>query len=333
VFEISGRLKLASDLVVTEPDLIVVGQTAPSPGIMITNGGFDIQTSNVRIEHLAIRAGDEATGALPASRRDITIRGSTANDILLKNLSLSWGVDSNMTLIGAVDNVTVQDSIIAEALRDSIHPLGRRGNGVLVGETAENVIFARNLLAANNDRNIRWKYNTKGEMINNVIFGWGGTTSWNTTNISDLENFDIPTYLDVIGNVYQPGPQGLSTAYAIYSENTPTNSRIYIADNLAPYISNVESKYRALTRIFAGPSALPRTETFESVLANAGSRPWDRNADDLRVIAGVRAKTLRLRDVVGTWPQLARNTRAVTIAIDPISEAELDAALPLFEQP
>jgi len=333
VFEVSGRIKLASDLVVTEPDLIVVGQTALSPGIMITNGGFDIQTLDVRIEHLAIRAVDEATGTTPASRRDITIRGSTANDIRLKNLSLSWGVDSNVTLIGAVDNITVQDCIIAEALRDSIHPLGRRGNGVLVGESAENVVFVGNLLAANHDRNIRWKYNTKGEMINNVIFGWGGTTSWNTTNISDLENIDIPTYLDVIGNVYQPGPQGLSTAYAVYSENTPTNSRIFISDNLAPYISNVESKYRALTRIFAGPTAIPRAETFNSVMTKAGSRPWDRNADDLRIIAGVKAKTLRLRDTVGTWPQLSRNIRTVTISIDPISESELDAALVLFEQP
>jgi hypothetical protein len=169
-------------------------------------------------------------------------------------------------------------------------------------------------------------------MINNVIFGWGGTTSWNTTNITDLENIDIPTYLDVIGNVYQPGSQGLSTAYAVYSENTPANSRVFISDNLAPYISNVESKYRALTRIFAGPTPIAAADTFNSVMAKAGSRPWDRNADDLRIIAAVKAKTLRLRDAVGTWPRLAMNTRAVTISIDPISESELDEALVLFEQ-
>jgi hypothetical protein len=66
-------------------------------------------------------------------------------------------------------------------------------------------------------------------------------------------------------------------------------------------------------------------------MLRAGSRPWDRNADDLRIIAGVRNKTLRLRDAVGTWPTLANNYRAVTIAIDPISEAELDEALVLFE--
>jgi hypothetical protein len=67
-------------------------------------------------------------------------------------------------------------------------------------------------------------------------------------------------------------------------------------------------------------------------MAKAGSRPWDRNADDLRSIAGVKAKTLRLRDNVGTWPSLARNVRTVTISIDPISESELDVALVLFER-
>jgi hypothetical protein len=332
VFEISGRIKLAADLIVTEPDLIVAGQTAPSPGIMISNGGFNIQTHDVRIEHLATRAGDESTGTDPSVRRALTIKGSAANNIRLKNLSLSWGVDSNITTLGAIDNVTLQDSIIAESLWRSIHPLGARGNGVLIGEQARKMIFAGNLIAANNDRNIRWKYNTSGEMINNVIYGWGGTTSWNTTNISDLDNFDIPTYLDVIGNVYRAGPQGLSTAYAIYSENTPSNSRLFIADNIAPKISNVESKYRALTRILTGPAAIASSLVFDSVLSKAGSRPWDRNTDDLRIIAGVRNSTLRLRDSVGTWPTLAVNRRTVTINIDPISEAELDSALTLFER-
>lgn len=331
VFEISGRMKLASDLVVTEPDLIVVGQTAPSPGIMITNGGFNVQTHDVRIEHLTIRAGDDSTGTDPAARRDLTIQGSAANNIRLKNLSLSWGVDSNVSFFGAVDNVTLQDSIIAEALWHSIHPLGARGNGIFVGEQADKIFFVGNLLAANNDRNIRWKYNTSGEMINNVIFGWGGTTSWNTTNISDLDNFDIPTYLDVIGNVYRPGPQGLSTAYAVYSGNTPSKSRVFISDNIAPKLTNIESQYRSLTRVLAGPTPISSSLVFDSVLSKAGSRPWDRNADDLRIIAGVRNSTLKLRDSVGTWPTIASYRRSVVISIDPISEAELDAALVMFE--
>lgn len=331
VFEVSGRITLASDLLVTQPDLIVAGQTAPSPGIMITNGGFNIQSHDVRIEHLALRSGDSATGTSPAVRRSVTVQGLVAYNVKLKNLSMSWGVDSNMITSGPVKGVTVQDSIIAEALWRSIHPSGARSNGVLVGEKARGMVFVGNLIASNVDRNIRWKYDTQGEMINNVIYGWGGTTNWNTTNISDLENKDIGTYLDVIGNVYQPGPSGLKDAYAVYTENTPSGTRLFVFDNIAPKISNVESKYRWGSRLFVGPQPISAASTFASVVAKAGSRPWDRNADDSRVISGVSKKTLAIRDKVGTWPTYAKNYRAVNVTTDPMTEDELNAALALFE--
>jgi hypothetical protein len=63
-----------------------------------------------------------------------------------------------------------------------------------------------------------------------------------------------------------------------------------------------------------------------------GARPWDRNADDLRIIAGAKARTLRLRDAVGTWPTYAQNRRSVIINTDPISEQDLDVALLAFEK-
>jgi len=321
---------LASDLVVSSPDLIVVGQTAPLPGILITNGGFTIQAANVRLDHLAIRPGDESSGTRPADRRAITIRGLAASNVRLNNLSLSWGVDGNLTTVGSVSDVTVRNTIVAEALYRSIHPAGPRGNGVLISEGARNVVFVDSLLAANYDRNIRWKYDTRGEMINNVIYGWGGTTSWNTTNLSDLENKDIGTYLDVIGNVYRAGPSGLSSAYAIYSENTPSGSRVFIKDTIAPKISNVESKYRALARIFAGPEPTSASEAYTRVLAQAGTRPLARNADDARIVSGVKARTLKMRDKVGTWPVYSVVRRTIAIQLDPITEEELDAALVLF---
>ena len=332
VFEVSGRIVLSDDLIVDQPDLVVAGQTAPSPGIMVTNGGFKITVGNVRIEHLQLRSGDDAAGTDPAYRRSVKVQGSLAKNITLKNLSMSWGVDSNMVTTGSVDGVLVKDSIISEALYDSIHPLGPRGNGVLVGEGARDVIFQGNLLAANYDRNIRWKYNTRGEMINNVVFGWGGTSSWNTTNISDPDNFDIGTYLDVIGNVYRAGPEGLDTAYAVYSTNTPSGTRLFLSDNIAPLISNVESQFRALTRVMSGPAPLRAADTFESVLARAGSRPWDRNRDDLRVISGVRNGTLAIRDRVGTWPTVVKNVRPITSLGELILESELQAVLATFEK-
>ena len=166
---------------------------------------------------------------------------------------------------------------------------------------------------------------------NATIYGWGGTSNWNTANISDLDNFDVGTYLDVIGNVYRAGSNGLATAYGIYSENTPSGTRLFLSDNIAPQVTNVQSQYRALARVLSGPTPILASLTFENILAQAGSRPWDRNADDLRVISGVRGKTLRLRDAVGTWPTYVKNSRPVTVIADPSTEADLDAAMPLIE--
>jgi hypothetical protein len=298
---------------------------------MVTNGGFTIQAKDVRLEHLTIRSGDSSSGTPAEYRRAVTVRGSLAQNVVLKNLSLSWGVDSNITTVGPIDGLTVEDSIVAESLWRSIHPAGARGNGVLIGERARGVQFIGNLLAANMDRNIRWKYDTRGSMINNVIYGWGGTSSWNTTNISDLDEQDIPVYLDLIGNIFRAGPNGLSSAYGLYSANTPSNSRVFLSDNVAPRLTNVESRFRALTRIYEGAPALPAAEAYDAVLAKAGARPWDRSADDRRIVAGVRAKSLTLRDKVGTWPTYAVNKRAVEVRSDPISEDELADAMALFE--
>ena len=331
IFEVSGRIKLSDDLLVDQPYLIVAGQTAPSPGIMVTNGGFKITTHHVRVEHLALRSGDDASGTDPQYRRSVKVQGSLATDITLKNLSMSWGIDSNMVTTGSIGPVTVKDSIIAEALYDSIHPLGPRGNGVLVGEGARGVVFQGNLLASNYDRNIRWKYDTQGEMVNNVIYGWGGTSSWNTTNISDTDNFDIGTYLDVIGNVYLPGPEGNSQAYAVYSANTPSGTRLYLADNIAPYLTNVESRYRESARVLKGPTPIRGADTFDSVLMRAGARPWDRDVVDARIVNGVRARTLGIRNVVGVWPSFVVNSRPLAVFPDTITATELDQLLLEFE--
>jgi hypothetical protein len=330
VFETSGRIRLASDIFVDKPDLIVVGQTAPSPGILITNAGFNVISSNVRIEHLAIRSGDESFGMTPKVRRSVSIRGSGASNVRLSNLSMSWGVDSNVLLNGSVKDVTIKDSIIAEALYKSIHPEGARGNGVLVGEKARNVIFHGNLLAANYDRNIRWKYNTRGEMINNLIFGWGGSSSWNTTNISDLEKRDIGIYLDVIGNVYVPGSEGMSSAYAVYSQRTPKGTRVFLSNNIASRLTNVASQFRSATRLLSGPEPIPASDTAAAVYEYAGSRPWDRNADDARIIAGVQARTLKIRNRVGTWPTYAVNQRTVELPWQ-LTEEQLDAAIAEYQ--
>lgn len=330
VFEVAGRIKLSTELTITKPDLVIAGQTAPSPGITITNAGISVNSHHVRIEHLAVRVGDDLSGPSPSGRDGLSIESSSGHDVHLKNLSVSWAIDENVSTYGPVKDVTVENCLIAEALHDSLHPKGPHSMGVLVGETARGIVFRNNLLAANRDRNIRWKFDTHGEMINNVIYGWGGTSSWNTTNISDVDNIDIPTYLDVIGNHYIPGPDGLKTAYAVYSQNTPSNSKVFLHDNIVPQLTNIESKYLVSSRIFSGFFAIPSSNVYSTVTSAVGSRPWDRNADDIRILQGVANRSLRIRDAVGTWPSFGSGSRKLSLA-STLSQADVDSLLIAYE--
>ncbi len=330
VFEVAGRIKLSTELTVKQPDLIIAGQTAPSPGITVTNAGISVNSHHVRIEHLAVRVGDDASGPSPSGRDGLSIESSSGHDVHLKNLSVSWAIDENVSTYGPVKDVTVENCLIAEALHDSLHPKGPHSMGVLVGETARGIVFRNNLLAANRDRNIRWKFNTHGEMINNVIYGWGGTSSWNTTNISDVSNEDIPTYLDVIGNHYIPGPDGLQTAYAVYSQNTPSDSKVFLQDNIVPRLTNIESKYLVSSRIFSGYTPIASSKVYAAVTAGVGSRPWDRNADDKRILRGVADRSLRIRDAVGTWPNFGSASRKISLS-STLSSAGVDSLLAAYE--
>ena len=330
VFEVSGRLKLATELAVVQPELIIAGQTAPSPGITITNAGITIRSHNVRIEHIAVRAGDDASGPNPRERDCVNIEAPGYN-VVLKNMSISWGIDENFSTFGKVRNVTISDTIISEALHDSIHPKGPHSMGALVGEGARNVTFLGSVFAANNDRSARWKFDTTGEMVNNVIYGWGGTSSWNVTNLYNAGSTG-PIALDVIGNVYLPGPNGLKDASVVNGDSAPTGTQVFLQDNIAPKLTNLSSKMIASARVVNTTAPRGGANTaLASAMTRVGMRPWDRDPTDQRVLEGVANQTLQLRDEVGTWPEYSSNRREVVIRQSPIDLASLEVALKAFE--
>src|SRR5689334_14961966 len=68
VFEVSGAIKLTADLKIRNGQLRIAGQTAPSPGIMIRGAGIAIYGSDVLVQHLRVRPGDDAAGPNPDNR-------------------------------------------------------------------------------------------------------------------------------------------------------------------------------------------------------------------------------------------------------------------------
>ena len=57
VFEVSGAIRITSDLTIRNGQLRIAGQTAPSPGIMIRGAAIKITASDVLIQHIRVRTG------------------------------------------------------------------------------------------------------------------------------------------------------------------------------------------------------------------------------------------------------------------------------------
>ena len=57
-FAVGGRIEMGGrSLKVARPFVTIAGETAPSPGITITDGGMGISTHDVIVRHLRIRPG------------------------------------------------------------------------------------------------------------------------------------------------------------------------------------------------------------------------------------------------------------------------------------
>jgi hypothetical protein len=132
VFEVSGVIRLTSDLTIRNSRLTIAGQTAPSPGIMLRGAGIKIQASDILIQHIRVRTGDDPNGPDPDNRDSLKIEGSAAKpvrNIVIDHCSFSWAIDEIASTWGPTDNITFTNNIFAEPLNESIHP-AYSGDGV-----------------------------------------------------------------------------------------------------------------------------------------------------------------------------------------------------------
>jgi hypothetical protein len=81
VFEVSGAIRITSDLKIRNGQLRIAGQTAPSPGIMIRGAGIAIYASDVLIQHIRVRTGDDTNGPDPDNRDSLRISGTTSTPV------------------------------------------------------------------------------------------------------------------------------------------------------------------------------------------------------------------------------------------------------------
>lgn len=348
LFEVAGTIQLKSDIVVRNPNLLIAGQTAPSPGITLTRGGITIQAGNVEIEHLAVRPGDSTSGTPPGERNGVSVGAEaprSAYNVSLRNLSLTWAIDENFSTWNATTHdVWVQNSLIAEGLNDSIHPKGPHSDGVLLGNNTLRTTMVGNLIAFNFDRNPYVQPGSSAKFMNNMVYGWGERGPWNICNLTNNDASSVWVVGAFIGNLWVPAPFSYSQDGSIYSAYIAPGSTVYLDNNLGPGRSSDLQPQSDIANL-ADPSVItttcpfslgctaPRnaTEVESYVLQNVGSRPRQRSSIDTRIIDDVRYRRGSIKDCVtgcanatGGIPNTRVKRRTLTVPANPTGDSDGD---------
>ena len=355
VFEVSGAIRLTSDLVIRNGNLTIAGQTAPSPGIMLRGAAITLHASDILIQHLRVRAGDDPVGPDPANRDSLKIEGNSTTpvkNVVIDHCSFSWAVDEIASTWGPHDNITFTNNIFAEPLNESIHPKDdgsgpeKHGFGVLLGSASgSSVSMVGNLFAHVVERNPLSRA-TELVFVNNLVYDRG-------TMDVDLQSQDGRiTKSSVAGNVFLRGPSFSRDTRPVFVRTNGSNSlllgsRVYTNDNYAPESTNglvtltggdVLASLLQTVTIPVWNTGLVARETasngvYDRVLKFAGARPADRDSVDKRIVQNVKSRngqvvncvsangTTRCSKNAGGWPTLAQNKRTLKVPANPSSTA------------
>ena len=330
VFDTGGLITLSDSIKITDPFVTIAGQTAPGDGIAIRSAPLIVATHDVIIRNLRFRVGDLEDGAASTSRDGITISTTYADsdvyNVVVDHSSISWGVDENLSTWTSsgqsylTRDITIQRSISSEALDNSIHidegdsGPGPHSMGALLGRNGFNMSFHHNLLAHNKDRNPRVSGITDAEVVNNVIYNWGG----GPTKVSDHKNV-----VHILNNYYKPGSDSLDRDIQFSSSGIDPDTRIYVDGNYVDPIpgetrdvdSNEERctasendlivryasgwcdasppSYRALVAQFASPLTTVQSAAgaYTEVLNDVGATVPALDSVDSRIIGEVQSRT------------------------------------------
>jgi hypothetical protein len=296
VFGVSGTINLDSDINIDSPYITIAGQSAPAGGITLARRALRISnTHNIILQHIRVRPGDYATA--PNVYEPDSIGVISSNNVILDHVSASWSTDEVLSVTHGSTNVTVQWSLITEALHNSNHSKGNHGYGGIIhgGETT----LHHNLYANNRSRNPatgNWDKDAPItaahlDIVNNVISNPGDRYSYS--------GGDDQYQVNWAGNYGIEGPNTTRENELFHPDNV--NSFVYYAGNyydttddgilqLTPAGSNT------LTGTFTtlpGPVATtnPPAQTdaptaYQQVLSYAGAAAW-RDPVDKRIINGV----------------------------------------------
>ena len=335
VFEVAGVIDLGKQQIdITEPYLTIAGQTAPSPGITLIRGGLTVRTHDVVIQHIRFRMGDAGAEKGEKYEPEISTYGAEAYNIVVDHCSVSWGVDENLSTSGprldgpeaTSHNLTFSNNIIAEPLCYSVHSKdGNHGMGTLVHDNCTNVTIIGNYYAHNYERNPWYKGGCTGIVLNNLIYNpgkWAMRMGYVPKEWNNSDTAPVNPRVTIIGNYMKTGVDTPETTAMVGTNYN--NGDCYLEDNIAIHLDGSECPITDgnITILDEKPSwiegleVLPAKDVPMHVLANAGARPKDRDAIDMRLVNEFITGTgnqIDSQNEVGGYPEVEPVYRALEL--------------------
>lgn len=337
VFEVGGIIDMkGQEIEIAEPFLTIAGQTAPAPGITLIRAGVNIRAHDVIIQHIRVRTGTagmaKSTGWEPDAMGTIG-----AYNVIVDHCSMSWSIDENLSssgkrFIGANPDewrqhtshaITFSNNILAEGLANATHAKGEHSKGSLIHDNVTDILIIGNLYAHDAERNPLFKGGVHGQIVNNLIYDPGQrAVHYNLIAAEWGEHPFQVGKISLVGNVMRAGPSTPNDV-ALFELGGAGDVELYMKDNIAvdrigrplPMLGRYTTSPARIIAMKTGP-ALPEgvkplaaADVENSVIANAGARPWERDEVDWRVIADTiegRGKIIDSEQEVGGYPvQLA----------------------------
>lgn len=249
---VSGMYDMQRTQNVDNPYVTFAFQTAPSPGLHIKNGCFQVRANDVLFWHMVVYNGDEASGQGFNVRRGFTFGSGLAAKparCVVAWSSMYWSQDELVAGSQGGTDLTIAHSVIAEALAWPDHaewPHAFGGSFDIVNRAS----MTRNLIAHVKARAMLSRMDNCA-FVNNVVYNAKGASNIDPTNTGGT-GFDIhstltgtpnATFTNIIGNYFIKGPNyssqyGGDTPIYIRGSDDPNfplaaGSRVYLSSNVA----------------------------------------------------------------------------------------------------
>ncbi|WP_247004244.1 DUF1349 domain-containing protein [Halosolutus gelatinilyticus] len=313
VFETSGTISLGgSPLQITNDKCWIAGQTAPSPGITLTEGLFQIDANDCVVQHIRSRVGPGPNGDIQGND-SFNTQDETTNNIF-DHCTASWGVDECMSVGYDTDRTTFANCLIYEGLYDPYGDGSDHNYCTLVGDGADHVALLGTVWAKARNRIPRLKSDTRSVVANNFCYFF-----------DEASNVDSSAETTWVGNKYTgllaTGESIVEGSGTVYSEDNITADPPTDSD-----VSFVEQSTTSSRPLWpSGLSAMSSGDVESHNLNYAGARPADRTGNDSRIIQEIRDRAGNDRldseydywiadhEEVGGYPSLPENAHTLNV--------------------